>query len=236
MKNKKTYKSFNITRAFSSEQDSWLISYSDLVTILLCFFMIFFSIKTVEEKDDFAKVIKNLKLSYSDALDAKGLGQGKAFDEGIIDKLKEIEKISGTQTLVYKKFLQIEFPKGNVFLTGSAKVRKSMIGELSRVIKELTPYRKKYQFTVVAYTDPTPVRLSKSRWWKNNEELSALRALNVQNLFYQYGFEPGEVFVLGQGVKVNKMMAEDLQGNIVDPRTHSKLRTISIRLELVEPI
>lgn len=223
---------------FGNEQDAWLISYSDLVTNLLCFFMIFFSVKAVEDKDDFVQVISSLKLNYSQALEAKGEGQGKGkvFDENIIGKLREIEKISGTQTLIYKKFLQIEFPKGDMFLAGSAKVRKSEIDDLSKVIKELYPYRKKYQFTVVAYTDPTRVKASKNRWWNSNEELSALRALNVQNLFYQNGFEQGEVFVLGQGVKVNKMMAEDLQGNIVDPRTHSKLRTISIRLELVEPI
>lgn len=234
MKKKKAYKSFNVPKVFSNEQDAWLISYSDLVTNLLCFFMIFFSAKAIQEKDDFAKVINSLKLSYAETQGAKN--QSKTFDHNIIEKLKEIEKISGTQTLIYKKFLQIEFPKGDMFLAGSAKVRKSMEAELFKVIKELHPYRQKYQFTVVAYTDPTKVKASKTRWWNSNEELSALRALNVQNLFYQNGFAPGEVFVLGQGVKVNKMMAEDLQGNVVDPRIHSKLRTISIRLELVEPI
>ena len=221
-------------KVFGNENDAWLISYSDLVTNLLCFFMIFFTTKAVQEKDDFSKVVDSLKLSY--AAENPEKDQTKNFDPGIIGKLKEIEKISGTQTLIYKKFLQIEFPKGDMFLTGSAKVKKGEIAELSKVITELAPYRGKYQFTVVAYTDPTPVKVSKSRWWSNNEELSALRALNVQNLFYQHGFEQGEVFVLGQGVKVNKMMAQDLTGNLVDPRTLSKLRTISIRLELVEPI
>lgn len=221
-------------KVFGNENDAWLISYSDLVTNLLCFFMIFFTTKAVQEKDDFSKVVDSLKLSY--AAENPEKDQTKNFDPGIIGKLKEIEKISGTQTLIYKKFLQIEFPKGDMFLAGSAKVKKSEIAELNKVITELAPYRGKYQFTVVAYTDPTKVKASKSRWWSNNEELSALRALNVQNLFYEQGFEQGEVFVLGQGVKVNKMMAQDLTGNIVDPRTLSKLRTISIRLELVEPI
>lgn len=235
MKNKIKFSTSKITKVFDNEQNAWQVSYSDLVTNLLCFFMIFFSAKAIEDKDDFAKVINSLKLSYSEAVGTKEQTK-PAFDDGIIGKLREIETIAGTQTLVYKKFLQIEFPKGDMFLAGSAKIRKGEIAGLEKVIKELYPYRKKYQFTVVAYTDPTKVKFSKNRWWKSNEELSALRALNVQNVFYNNGFEQGEVFVLGQGVKVNKVMAEDLSGNIVDPRTHSKLRTISIRLELVEPI
>ena len=219
----------------SSETDSWLVSYSDLVTNLLCFFMIFFSVKAVNSEDDFNNLISKLKLSY-ESLKSETEDHTNQFDDKIIGKLKEIEKISGTQTLIYKKFLQIEFPKGDMFLTGSAKVRASELSELEQVIKELYPYREKYQFTIVAYTDPTRVKASKSRWWNSNEELSALRALNVQNVFYRNGFQSGEVFVLGQGVKINKSLAQDLSGNYVNSQINSKLRTISIRLELVDAI
>lgn len=41
----------------SGESNEWLISYSDLVTVLLCFFILFFVIKAKQQEKDFLQTI-----------------------------------------------------------------------------------------------------------------------------------------------------------------------------------
>ena len=51
--------------------------------------MIFFSVKAVQDKDDFQDLISKLKLSY-ESLKSGDQDLNKNFDSTIIEKLKEI--------------------------------------------------------------------------------------------------------------------------------------------------
>jgi flagellar motor protein MotB len=123
------------------------------------------------------------------------------------------------------------FNKGSDQLTTKAKE------ELMPVLKALKNYKDKLNINIVAFTDPSPVNPNPrlQRWWNNNRELSAQRALNVQSLFLEQGFPQDIVYITGKGSMAATTSKEQpplsLDGNQVDTKIFNSARTISIRLE-----
>lgn len=218
---------------FPDEKDAWLISYSDLITMLLCFFIIF----SVKEKNvirtEFSAIVANLKEKIGDEKtgNMEEFINRKFQDEDVYQTLKKLETSTEAKVLNYDGTLLLEFPQGNLFPKGSPDITSESKAELDRIIQELLKYKNKIQVTIIAYTDSTPVKVKMNRWWNTNEELSAYRALKVQKYFYQKGFAPGEIFTSGEGVKFTRSKALDLEGQEIDNSNFSQQRTIAIKLE-----
>ena len=49
---------------FSDERDSWLISFSDIITMLLCFFMLFYSNKEKNNKSELETLAIDLSQKF----------------------------------------------------------------------------------------------------------------------------------------------------------------------------
>jgi chemotaxis protein MotB len=242
----KTKKASSTTiRRFPEERDAWLLSYADIITMLLCFFVLFFSTdkkkSSSEISDVFSFIQKELGLEKNTKAEnlkkIKDLVKNKYGDEKLVSELKKLNIAGTVQVLSYKHFISIDFPKGDMFDRGADKLSEKALKEITPIIQSLKTHQDKLNINIVAYTDPTPVnqRSRVKRWWTNNRELSAQRALNVQNLFLANGFSPETVFITGRGVKEVVQNKEDqpigLDGRIVDTQKHNDSRTISIRLE-----
>jgi len=242
----KTRKSSSVLfRRFPDERDAWLLSYADIITMLLCFFILFFSTdkkkSSAEINEVFSFIQKELGLEKNTATQnlnkIKDLVKKKYGDEKLVSELQKLDIPGTVQILSYKHFISIDFPKGNMFERGSDNLSQTALKKIRPIIEGLKAYQNKLNINIVAYTDPTPVnpRSPSKRWWTNNRELSAQRALNVQNLFLSKGFSPETVFITGKGVKENVHNKEDrpigLDGRVVDTNKYNDSRTISIRLE-----
>lgn len=218
---------------FPDEKDSWLISYSDLITMLLCFFILFSSKEKNVIKTEFSSIVANLKqkIGVEKTGNMEEFINRKFQDEDVYQTLKKLETTTEAKVLNYDGTLLLEFPHGDLFPSGSPNITLNSKQELDKIANELLKYRNKIQITIIAYTDSTPVKVKESRWWNSNEELSAYRALKVQKYFYEKGFVPGDIFTSGEGIKFTKSKALDLKGQEIDNSDFSQQRTIAIKLE-----
>ncbi len=231
-------------RKFSDEREAWLLSYADIITMLLCFFVLFFSTDKKRSSGEFSEMMAFIQaeLGIKDNTKAENLKKLKILmkdrygDEKILAELKDLNKKDSIEILNYKHFVAIEFPKGNLFDQGMDNLNKNSLNDIKPVIEGLKAYKDKMHINIVAYTDPTavnPKAISK-RWWTNNRELSAQRALNVQKIFLASGFTEAEVFITGRGIK-NSETAQDkptsLDGTVINTNNFNSSRTITIRLE-----
>lgn len=246
MKLKKARKvNFNF-RKFPDERDAWLLSYADIITMLLCFFVLFFSTDKKKTTGQFSEMMafiqKELGIKHDEKIEniqkVTSMIKNRYGDDKVVNALKELNMGDGVEVLNYKHYVSIEFPKGNLFERGVDKLAQASVREIVPIIQKLKAHKKKFNINIVAYTDPTavnPITKKTTRWWTNNRELSAQRALNVQNLFLENGFTQDSVFITGRGVKAQKIPEKDqpldLEGKVIDTKNYNAARTISIRLE-----
>ncbi|HYY52274.1 MAG TPA: flagellar motor protein MotB [Myxococcales bacterium] len=151
----------------SAQDELWLISYADMLTLLVGFFVLI--IATVP-----------MKRAQFERIAAALTGTHQAPLEDLRDKVDAL--IARTPELKDKvrtrddaEGLGIEFRDALFFDSGSAKLRdeaQPAIGEIARLLREL-PGR---PVTVEGHTDDVPINTAS---FHSNWELSSQRAINV---------------------------------------------------------
>lgn len=186
----------------SSGPSIWLISFTDVMALMLTFFVLLFAMSNPkqEEWEDFTKnVQKNFnrfygqvlnrgqedainiaKINFSQALDLNYL---KALIENLIEKepsLRIAKLIDNGDSLI------ISLPQSILFEVGEADIRN----EANKVLFTLagTLGRIKNRVEVVGHTDPRPINGSK---YPSNWELSLARAASVAGVLQNVGYENG---------------------------------------------
>jgi chemotaxis protein MotB len=151
----------------SQQDELWLISYADMLTLLIGFFVLI--IASVP-----------LKRARFERIAAALSGAGQTPLEDLRDKVDAL--IARTPELKDKvvtrddaEGLGIEFRDALLFDSGSAKLRdeaQPAIGEVARMLREL-PAR---PVTIEGHTDEVPIKTAS---YHSNWELSSQRAINV---------------------------------------------------------
>lgn len=150
----------------------WLINYADLMTELVCFFIILYALSAV--------------------LDKKMMDTAKETKEII----KE-ENIGG-KVEVTKEGIEITFQEKEdkaLFESGSAELNQN----IKNVLDKLTPVilKMENEIFIQGHTDNTPISTSK---YKSNWELSTARATSVVNyLIHEKQFSPNRLSAVGYG-------------------------------------
>lgn len=243
MRNRRDNSKFKI-KEMPAERDAWLLSYADIITMLLCFFVLFFSFEKEKTSGEFQDVMSFIReelglknMPVSSMKNVKELIKARFGDEKLVTGLEKLNVTNNVKILNYANYVAIEFPQGNMFESGSEFLNSDGKSQIMPVISSLKNYQNKLNINIVAYTDPSPVNtnIRTPRWWKNNRELSVQRALNVQQLFLKNGFDENSVFISGKGIKNAKDTVQvkpyALNGQLIDTSTFNQSRTISIRLE-----
>jgi len=230
----------NLYHRFPEEKEAWLLSYADVITMLLCFFMLFYSAQRANDKSEYEQIISLVKtemglqdLKQSDFGDVKKMLENRFGSKDIVNELEKLHVTGQTEVLNYAHYVAIEFPQGNIFDLGATTLNETGKKALIPIMDHLRKHQDKLSINIVAYTDPTPVKAKEGRWWTNNRELSALRALSVEDYFLKEGFREDSVYLSGRGVKIsqNNEKPKDIQGHLIDTTTFNFSRTITIRLE-----
>lgn len=184
-----------------SEDTSWLVTYGDMVTLLMVFFVLMFSASKInEEKYDLvAQSINqgfnspgpdasiNPTSAASQAIESP-LEDAKAkFDELVLEKSLEGEMSASLSPYG----LKIELSSNSLFNSGSADVKgsvQSSLTELSEIIQGLG--EEDYIVEIEGHTDNVPIRTTQ---FPSNWELSSLRAVNVARLFEATGVKKNQL-------------------------------------------
>lgn len=180
---------------------SWAISYGDMITLLLTFFILFFS--TDSEKDR----MKQMESALMIKLDSTAKFRGEAAlakAENREPASTEAPEFVGPKLFdakVYKvgERLIVEFPQTSFFDLGKIELTSNGKRELVGFVKQYMPYAGNYVLGIRAYTDNKKVLKTAGRRFDDNLELSALRSVAAMRVLQQLGIPLSRMRIGGYG-------------------------------------
>ena len=185
-------------------EGSWAISYGDMITLLLTFFILFFS--TDPEKDRVEAMDASIMAQFSPEqkrLPASEAPLGMSAE-------KEIEVAKNFDAKVYKvgQKLIVEFPNTSFFGLGKIDITKEGEAELKKFLEKFLPYAGNYILGLRAYTDNKKVLNGANKKFSDNLELSALRSVATMRVLQKQGLPLNRMRLGGFGEL--RLTAEDL--------------------------
>ncbi|MFA6094045.1 MAG: flagellar motor protein MotB [Elusimicrobiota bacterium] len=152
----------------------WLVNYADLMTELVCFFVILYALSAALNKD-----VQKAKQEVEQVMkEQKVAGEVKIDREGMKISLEESGQMS-------------------FFESGKADLSPGLIGLIEKISPELKTLSQKYEVIVEGHTDNIPIN---DEYFASNWELSAARATEVVEYFIrQKGFSPLAMAAMGYG-------------------------------------
>ena len=215
-------------------EGNWLVSYADMMTLFVGFFVILLSFSTVNE-GDFEKVKQSVAKEFGGSYEIPFADLG--------EKIKnEINKMGlGNQfsIKVLPDGIEISFLGTIFFASGSADLKseaKVMLEKLYPVIKS-----EKIDFNIMieGHTDDNPI--SEGFFVHDNFELSSIRACRVLDVFVKGGFQKEKMTAVGYGEARPIVKNRDGKGNPI-PLNQSQNRRVVIKLSknsegaLIKPV
>ncbi len=188
-------------------EGSWAVSYADMVTLLLGFFVLFFTVDFDKERAE--SLMKSLSISLTQAegrfpsseeqqeatlADGEvGAGQLPSPDLALEVEDTDINLVEFNEKLIVD-FLGVSFFR-------SAQTQLTSDGEkaLNKFAERYIPYAGQYIVQVQAFTDHRPVRSRRGLAFSDNLELSALRSVAAMRTLQQAGIPLNRMRLSGFG-------------------------------------
>jgi len=156
-------------RSSQRESESWLLSYSDMVTLLLAFFVLFFSISQVDQ-GKFEQIMEYFAESNSTPLYVLE----KQFQELVTAHQLE----QSIDVALTPDGLMVNFQDNLLFDSGEAKLKRksfAVLNALAEILKSADVAQRKIQ--IEGHTDSVP--LTENALYPTNWELSTARSSSV---------------------------------------------------------
>lgn len=175
----------------SEESDSvWLVSYADLMTVLVGFFALLLSISKVEEKK-FEEVKQQVAEVFA--------GDYINPYEGLADQVKQTivaQRMDDQVSVVADaEGVTLVFRDALFFDTGSFAVKEQAQTMLTKLVGTIKTQAKGFDVVVEGHTDNVPMKGDQFTNW----ELSSMRAARVVRTFIENGFDPNRLQGTGFG-------------------------------------
>lgn len=171
-------------------EGTWAISYGDMVTLLLTFFIVFFSAdKFTQQKREKFNFLEQSKVQ--DQM-SKDLIAGVFPDQEIKEKLQG--KVYKQGQKIFIEFLGLSF-----FNSAKTEIRTEAKKVLNNFYNSYLPYMSRYNIAVRAFADPRPLKPKTQARYKDNLELSTLRSLEVVRFFEKQGIPLDKIRIQGYG-------------------------------------
>jgi len=212
----------------SADDDSWQVSYLDIITIILGFLIILLSVSSLNDIETF---------SVSDLF--KSSENETEFITTPIEQIKErleallAQEIEAGQLEIFRELndVKIKLRSDDIYRSGSAEIQPSSKEMLNRVLAafRLIEYDD-FEIDVEGHTDNVPITTAS---YPSNWELSTARASNVVKYFNQMGID--EERLKASGYASSRPVIEfDDQGNPI-AASRSKNRRVVLRLYYSTP-
>jgi len=187
----------------------WVVTYGDMMTLLLCFFILLAAFSELKKEQEFQEVVKAVKEAFGYTGGAGFIPSQESPSTSILKRIdainlhREIEKrisraddpgTSGKNTTVKKIREGLQFTIGGrlSFEPGSAKLSEAMKQELNKVIEVVRGQNNKLEVRGHTSNDDLPRGDARQMW-----KLSYDRALNVMKyLSEEGGIEPRRIRVV----------------------------------------
>lgn len=202
----------------SEEEQSWLMTYADLFTLLFAFFVLIAASGSIDQgKFDQIRESVSKSLDSSDSNQVlKKIKEKRKSKQKLKEDIMKVVKEKNLDKLASFKDnelgLKITFPSKILFPSASADLQPTFEGVLKEIVGILKmPDFKDFRITVEGHTDDLPIHTEK---FPSNWQLSSARAASVVNYMTSHGFSKDSVKVAGYADsrpvrKVTDTMSED---------------------------
>lgn len=223
--------------------ERWLLTYADLITLLLAFFIVMYSMSRIDAKR-FGKMAEALNgvlkggttvfqnLTEDEILKGHGLlklGDLNMIQKQIEEKFEGLERPDDVQTEITERGLVVHIMESALFKEGSAKLEPKAMEVLDIIWEKIAPMPNHVR--IEGHTDDRTINtvLFPSNW-----ELSTTRATQVVRYFIDnYGMKPDKISALGYGefrpVRPNNSIENRAKNRRVD------IVILTMELSLKEP-
>ena len=217
-------------RKSEDASEAWLVTYADAVTLVLCFFILLFSVSEPQQSS-FKKI--------SESLAAAGFTTNAEQETDPIEVMQEEVEImiegSALESVMSVEQtdngIQLELAAGHFYHSGSAKFKREAIGTLLKVVQILKDFDfDAYEMHIEGHTDDVPMR---SAQYPSNWELSAARATNIVRFLIANGLTPELMQATGYADTRPKVPNLDSQGRPI-PENRELNRRVIISVERVD--
>ncbi|WP_370291801.1 flagellar motor protein MotB [Thalassolituus sp.] len=168
---------------YDDSSSSWLVTYSDAITLLLAFFVMILSVSDLNQgkieslKEGLAEVISSERPStpFTD------------IKQGLDDYVEQHGLQNQVSVTLDPKGISVEFANVALYDSGSADLKPEstpLLQELSRVIRDVS--NGAHMIEVEGHTDDLPIHNEK---FPSNWELSAARATGIVKYLLDSGIE-----------------------------------------------
>lgn len=220
----------NIVSEDEGDEGNWLVTYADMMTLLLVFFVLLFSISALDLK------------KFKDALQSIQVGLGN--DEPpvallkVLEEEKEVPRKIALESVIglksrkdrllneisefiysnqYSENVRLDFEGGNVklritghalFDSGSAQLNAAaapILEEITRIIKRYPDFK----VNIKGFTDNIPISTPQ---YPSNWELSAIRATSVLKYLVEAGIDEERLTATGYG-ELNPLVPNTTEAN-----------------------
>lgn len=207
-----------MVRRRKEHEESWLLSYADLITNLLLFFVLLLSAANIS-KGRMQQIVKSMSGSESPA-SLESIR--KEIDAQIMQK--QMQDLVSTN--VTADGLELSLNSGLVFDSGKAQIRPELEQTLASMLQVLSPYSTKYSFAVEGHTDSTPI--VSGGLFASNWELSSARAIVVRQRLEDAGISRSSIRV--EGYADTKPLPEEQLTGLSPQERLARHRRVVVRI------
>ena len=204
--------------------ETWLIPYSDLLTLLLALFIVLFASSSLDKGK-----AAQMEYAMAAAFNAIPSEQMNGTVLSFLDDAKDLIWAKASDLVPIPKARFSTLPTSTFFEQGEARITPEGVRMLKRIAPLLGSTRyKRFRIVVEGHTDDIPVStpLYPSGW-----ELSAARAAAVVKEFIKAGLVPDRFQAVGMADIAPKYPNRDLNGTPI-PENRVKNRRIAIHIEM----
>jgi chemotaxis protein MotB len=204
--------------------DDWLATYGDMVTLLMCFFLLLISVSDVDVLL-WEEMKKGLRSEIVKSEERTPLAEIK-WD---LDQILEPEREQGIVDIqLGRRGIQMEFASSAFYAPGSAElgpVALEIVEKVINAIKAIDYY--KFQIDVEGHTDDVPISTAR---FPSNWELSVARATNIIKYSIDQGIEPERLKAAGYADTKPVLPNRNPDTGAAIPENQAKNRRIVIKI------
>lgn len=207
-----------MVRRRKGHEESWLLSYADLITNLLLFFVVLLSAANLS-KGRMQQIVKSISGSESPA-------SLESIQREIDAQIAQKQLQDLVRTTITADGLELSLNSGLVFDSGKAQIRSEFEQTVTSMLQVLAPYSTKYSFAVEGHTDSTPIVSGGA--FATNWELSSARAIVVRQRLEEAGISRSRIRV--EGYADTKPLPEEQLTGLSPQERLARHRRVVVRI------
>lgn len=171
--------------------DAWLMSYADMITLLMCFFIIFVSVSE-PKKDKFSLITEGLANKFGSVDMSTPLAGVYSSLQATVENHQLFRDVAIQKN---ERSIEMELASGSFFQARTAEIAKDKLPILAELAAGLkSGAYLDYQIVIEGHTSDVPIDTA---LYPSNWELSSMRASRMVRYFIEQGLSPKQLVAVG---------------------------------------